>query len=119
MSACDMLGVKTQTFGPNVAVAACGQRLVEESAPAPAARAVSAAAPRTTALTRRRTIRCIKEPHFAEWEGGTYDNATVARPASRRPGPRRRRRRAIPMSFRPTRPAPGREGDDWSSRRLF
>jgi hypothetical protein len=64
-----MLGVKTQTFGPNVAVTASGQRLAdgEESALAPPAVAVSTA-PKTTALTRRRTIRCMKTPH---WEGGS------------------------------------------------
>src|SRR3954467_1696080 len=65
MSACDMLGVKTQTLGPNVAVAAAGQRLAdgEGTARVPSAVAGSPAATRTTTLTRRRTIRCMKAPH--------------------------------------------------------
>jgi hypothetical protein len=59
---CDICGVKTQTLGPNVAVTASAQRLAggEESALAPTAVAVSVAAPKSTELNRRRTIRRIR-----------------------------------------------------------
>src|SRR6476646_9283642 len=76
MSACDMLGVKTQTLGPNIAVTASVQRLGdgEGSALAPPAVAVRATTPKTTAPTRRRTIRCIKTPHYAGSKAGRYGN---------------------------------------------
>src|SRR5690242_7079207 len=87
MSACDMLGVKTQTLGPNVAVTASGQRLAagDVSALAPPAVAISAAAPKITALTRRRTIRCIKAPP-AEFRRGNQMTRNV-RGAAHRAGP--------------------------------
>src|SRR4051812_36731384 len=75
MSASDMLGVKAQTFGPSVAVTAAGQRLVDgEGAAAlvPAAVAVSPAAARATTLKRRRTIRCMKAPHWAGVRNGKH-----------------------------------------------
>src|ERR1700756_6062832 len=69
MAACDIDGVKTHTFGPNVAVTASGQRVAGDGSAlarcAPAAVAVSAAAPKSTALTMRRAIRYMKAPHCA------------------------------------------------------
>src|SRR4029077_129056 len=81
MAVCDMLGVKTQTLGPNVAMTASGQRLAdgEGYALAPPAVAVSAAAPKTTALTRRRTARCMKAPHCAEIKRGNIRQGACAR----------------------------------------
>src|SRR4051794_10860823 len=91
-SACDMLGVKTQTLGPNDAVTASGQRLAdgEGSALIPWAVAVIPTAARTPTLTRRRTIRCMKTPHCeGVRKGATYDKE----PRSRRVHQRSQRRR--------------------------
>src|SRR6266566_3557281 len=79
MPACDIDGVKTQTYEPNVAVTASGQRLAGDGSAlacsAPAAVAVSAAAPKSAALTMRRAIRYMKAPHCAGVPRGTYDEA--------------------------------------------
>src|SRR5260370_39883070 len=77
MSACDIDGVKTQTYGPNVAVTASGQRLAGDGSAlacsAPAAVAVSAAAPKSAALTMRRATRCLRHLTRVEFHRPTCD----------------------------------------------
>ena len=73
MAACVIDGVKTQTFGPNIAVTASGQRLAGDGSAlacsAPAAVAVSAAAPKSAALTTRRAILRIRHLTVLESRG--------------------------------------------------
>src|SRR5215470_16727581 len=77
MASCDIDGVKTHTFGPNVAVTASRQRLSGDGSAlacsAPAAVTVSAAAPKSAALTTRRAILCIWHLTAPEFPGGMYD----------------------------------------------
>src|ERR1700747_1217849 len=87
MPACDIDGVKTQTYGPNVAVTASGQRLAGDGSAracsAPTAVAVSAAAPKSAALTTRRAILCIRHltvlefPRKRTTQGGASEDQTL------------------------------------------
>src|SRR5258708_36260004 len=82
MSVGDLDGVKTQTYGPNVAVTASGQRLAGDGSAlarsAPAAVAVSAAAPKSAALTMRRAIRNMKAPHCSGVPRGNVRRSACA-----------------------------------------
>jgi hypothetical protein len=77
MAACVIVGVKTQTFGPKVAVSASGHKLVVEleavvtavagddelSTAALAGTAASAPATRAVARIRGRTAKRMRAPH--------------------------------------------------------
>jgi len=77
MAACVIDGVKTQTFGPNIATLASGQRLAGDGAAlacsAPTAVAVRAAPPKSAALTARRAIFRIRHLAVLEFPEGMYD----------------------------------------------
>jgi hypothetical protein len=77
MAACVIDGVKTQTFGPNIAMLASGQRLAGDGAAlafaAPTAVAVSAEAPKSAELTARRAIFRIRHLAVLEFPEGMYD----------------------------------------------